>query len=125
MALLRNLKGKIMKKDLLGRKISDKQIKREILKENVGRGKAGERNVKAKYEWKGYHMERSPRGRDFIARKRKFGGKLAKEKIEVEVKTGRAKTSKLQKKTQKKSKNYKVERVHPYGFGPRRLKWEK
>ena len=99
-----------MRTDMFGRKISKRKIKKDVISENRARGKAGEEAVKFNYSMRGYEMERSPRGKDFIARKRDAFGRVIETK-HVEVKTGKAKLSPLQQKTKKSKRNYKVERV--------------
>jgi len=98
---------------ILGKKKSKKQRKREVLVENRAKGRAGERLVTMKYALRGYEVERTSKGHDFRVRRRNpFTGKVVESKV-VEVKTGEAHLSKLQRKTKKKKKNYKVERVDP------------
>ena len=95
---------------------SKKEIKRETIERNRRQGKAGEEQVKAKYQLQGYEVERTGRGSDFRVRKRDWlSGRVTESKL-VEVKTGNAKTSRLQEKTKKKQNNYKVERVRPFFF---------
>lgn len=94
-------------------KKSKKQKKREVLAENRRKGKAGEDIVAMNYTMRGYEVERTGRGHDLRVRQRDWlTGKVRKSKV-VEVKTGKARLSKLQKKTKKKKSNYKVERVNP------------
>jgi len=97
-----------------GRK-TKKQRKREILKENKIRGKTAEDIVRMDYGMRGYEVERTGKGHDFRVRRRDLFGKVIESKV-VEVKSGKAKLSKLQKKTKKKKSNYKVERVDPPFF---------
>lgn len=98
--------------DIFGRKKSKKQRKREVLAENRAKGRAGEDIVKMKYSLQGYEVERTGKGSDFRVRKRDmFTGRVVESKV-IEVKTGKGRLSKLQKKTKKKKK-YKVERVGP------------
>jgi hypothetical protein len=114
LAGMRDVFGNIVKRDLFGRKRSKKEIKREVLSENKAQGRAGEQTVRAKYAMQGYETERTGRGHDFRARKRDFvTGRVIESKV-VEVKTGKAKLSKLQRKTKKRQSNYKVERVQPF-----------
>ena len=94
---------------VFGRK-SDRQLARERLEKNKKRGKAGENLVKLKYWVNGWEMERTGRGSDFIARKRSFWSGKVLETKRIEVKTGKAKLSELQKKTRKRG-HYKVERT--------------
>ncbi|VVB81628.1 Uncharacterised protein [uncultured archaeon] len=95
---------------------STKQIRRETVERNRQQGRAGEEQVKTQYALRGYEMERTGRGSDFRARKRDWlTGRVTESKL-VEVKTGNAKTSKLQERTKRKQSNYKVERVRPLFF---------
>jgi len=92
-----------------------RQKKRQVLSENIVRGKMGEEMIRQKYLMKGYDVERTPKGKDFTARKRNFlTGRVTSTK-HVEVKTGKARLSKLQQQTknQKKS-NYKIERIKSF-----------
>lgn len=67
------------------------------------------------YALRGYEVERTGRGSDFRVRRRDlWTGRVVESKL-VEVKTGKAKLSKLQRKTGKKS-NYKQVRVDPLFF---------
>ncbi|MGI0055884.1 MAG: hypothetical protein ACREAK_00760 [Nitrosarchaeum sp.] len=97
-------------------KKTKKQRKREVLAENRRKGKAGEDVVAMNYRMNGYEVEKTGRGHDLRVRQRDWlTGKVIKSKV-VEVKTGKAKLSKLQRKTRKKQSNYKVERVDPYFY---------
>ena len=98
--------------DIFGRTKSKKQKKRDILAENRARGRAGEDLVAVKYTLAGYEVERKHRGHDMRVRRRDVFGRVV-ESRPVEVKTGRAGLSKLQKKTKKKKSNYRVEHVGP------------
>ena len=108
---MRDFFGNIIKQNpFTGRRVSKKQIKRDILAENRQRGKAGEDAYRMNAALRGVEVERVPRGRDFIERKRDLiTGRVTSTK-HVEVKTGNAKLSKLQKKTKKNTSNYKVVR---------------
>ncbi|MEM2947608.1 MAG: hypothetical protein QXN96_05170 [Candidatus Bathyarchaeia archaeon] len=96
----------------LGGKKSKKQRKREVLEYNYTKGKIGEDLVAMKYTLMGYEVERTGRGSDFRVRKRDIFGRVIESKV-IEVKTGRSKLSKLQKKMKKKKSNYRVEKVDP------------
>jgi len=110
----RDIFGNQIKKDFFGRKIPKKALKREVLEENQRKGRAGEDAVRMKYAMQGYEVERTGKGHDFRVKKRDiFTGRVTQSKV-VEVKTGDAKLSKLQKKTKRKKSNYKVERVDPF-----------
>jgi len=93
-------------------KRTKKQKKREVLSRSKEKGKMGETAIALQYGLGGYEVERTPRGKDFTVRKRDLlTGRVTQTKY-IEVKTGRAKLSKLQEKTKKKKKgSYKVERV--------------
>ena len=94
--------------------LSKKEQKRQVIAENRARGQAGEDAVRMEYMLRGYEVERTGRGHDFRVRKRRnFLGPVTESKV-VEVKTGNAQLSKLQRKTKKKQSNYKVERVSPF-----------
>ena len=96
--------------DIWGRK-SKKQRKRETLESNRQRGRMGEDLVAMKYAVSGYEVDRThPKGADMVVRRRDlFTGKVTSTR-RVEVKTGDAKLSPLQKRVRKK-KRTKVERV--------------
>jgi hypothetical protein len=101
--------------DIFG-KPSKKQRQREVLDANRRKGRAGESDVRAKYEMNGYEVERTGKGHDFRVRKRDLWTGRVKESKVVEVKTGKAKLSPLQKKTKKKKSNYKVEHADPWFY---------
>lgn len=105
---MRDIFGRIIKTDLFGRKIPEKQIKREVLEENRRNGKAAEDSYRMRAQLAGYEVERTGRGHDFRVRKRDlFTGKVVYSGVR-EVKSGNAKLSKLQRKTKKNKSNYKV-----------------
>ncbi len=85
--------------------------KRLTLAENRERGRTAEDFYKIGRSAEGYDVTRSPKGKDFVERRiDPWTGKKGKA-IKVEIKTGRAKLSKLQKKTMKTAKKrYKVVR---------------
>ena len=104
----RDIFGRLVKSDIFGRKISKKQIKREVIDENRGRGKAAEDSYVMKARLSGYEVERTGRCHDFRVRKRDpFTGKVTYSGVR-EIKSGNAKLSKLQHKTKKRQSNYKV-----------------
>jgi len=114
----RDIYGNLIKEDIwTGKKIPKKQIKKEVIAENRRTGKLGEDNIRARLEFQGYEVERTPHGKDFIARKRQFiTGRVIQTK-HIEVKTGKAKLSRLQQKTKKNKSNYQVIREqNPYDF---------
>ncbi len=95
---------------------SKKQRQKDQIKENFRKGRAGEDQIRMKYMMQGYEVERTGRGSDFRVRKRDlFTGRVTESKL-VEVKTGSADLSNLQRKTKKKKSNYKVERVDPWRY---------
>ena len=104
----RDIFGNLIKSDILGRKISKKQIKREVIDENRKRGKAAENYYVMKARLSGYEVERTGKGHDFRVRKRDpFTGRVTYSGVR-EIKSGNAKLSRLQQKTKKKQSNYKV-----------------
>ncbi|MFH0954607.1 MAG: hypothetical protein V1777_00690 [Candidatus Micrarchaeota archaeon] len=66
-----------------------------------------------RYQIKGYDVERTPHGKDFVVRKRSVWTGRVIETKHIEVKTGGAKLSKLQRKMKKEKSNYRVERTNP------------
>ena len=98
---------------MFGRRKSKKQRKRETLKQNRLRGKIGEATIRLKYQLMGYEVVRTGKGSDFRIRRRDLWTGRVKESKLIEVKTGNAKLSKLQRKTKKKKSNYKTERLTP------------
>jgi hypothetical protein len=90
-----------------------KQKKRRKLEEARRKGRAGEEAYKFGAMLRGAEVERTGRGHDYIERRRDlFTGKVSTKY--VEVKTGRAELSKLQRKTKKKMKErYTVAREQP------------
>jgi hypothetical protein len=94
---------------------SKKQRQRDQIRQNFRKGRAGEDQVRMKYMMRGYEVERTGRGSDFRVRRRDpFTGRVNESKL-VEVKTGGAELSGLQRKTKKKG-NYKVERAAPWWY---------
>jgi HJR/Mrr/RecB family endonuclease len=91
--------GTGVKTDLWGRKRPAQEVRREILAENRRRGREGEEIAKTRLALQGYEVERTGRGSDYRARKRDlFTGKVVESRL-VEVKTGSAKLSRLQRRT--------------------------
>jgi len=90
-----------------------KQRRRRQLRDSQRKGRTGEEIVRWRYETMGYKMERTGKGSDFKATKRDWLTGRVAERKHIEVKTGKAKLSELQRKTKKKKRNYKVERVDP------------
>jgi hypothetical protein len=111
---MRDVFGNIIRTDILGRKISKKRIKRDVLEENRRRGKAAEESFRMSAFLRGEEVERSPRGKDFIVRERDLFTGRVKRTTHVEIKSSKkAPLSKLQKKTKRKKSNYKVVRINP------------
>ncbi|MBI2140624.1 hypothetical protein HYU14_06895 [Candidatus Woesearchaeota archaeon] len=95
---------------------SKKQATSERLLKNRIRGQAGEKMVSINYGFMGYSVKRTGIGSDFeIGKQDLLSGKI-KEKELIEVKTGNAKLSRLQKKTQKKKRNFREIRINPPGI---------
>ena len=93
-----------------------KKSKRQQIRDNADQGREGEAQVRSKYEMNGYDVKRTGRGSDYRVTKRNWltGKKVTKY---VEVKTGNAKLSPLQKKKRKQyGGSYKVERVETNPF---------
>jgi hypothetical protein len=89
-----------------------KMHRREILELNRMKGRIGEEFVKTWYELNGYEVERTGKGHDFRVRKRDIWTGRVVESTLVEVKTGNAKLSPVQKRAKRKRKSsYKVEYV--------------
>ena len=104
----RDIFGRIVKTDIFGKKISKRQIKREVIGKNRLRGKAAEDSYVMKARLSGYEVERTGKGHDFRVRKRDpFTGKVTYSGVR-EIKSGNAKLSELQQRTKKKQSNYKV-----------------
>ena len=93
-----------------------KQRKRRTLEENKRKGRAAEDQVEMRYRIQGYDTERTGRGSDLKATKRDILTGRVIDRKEIEVKSGNAKLSSLQKKTKKKKRNYRVVREDPFFF---------
>lgn len=92
---------------------SKKQKKREVLENNKVKGKAAEEEFRYASALRGEEVERTGRGSDFRVRKRDpWTGRVTSSRL-VEVKSGKAKLSKLQRRTKRKKSNYRVKRVNP------------
>ena len=88
-----------------------KRSRKEINRSNQEQGKAGEEQVKAKYELNGYKVTRTGKGHDYRATKKNWWTGKRETKY-VEVKTGNAKLSPLQRKKKKQyGSKYVEERV--------------
>ncbi len=74
-----------------------KKSKKQTLRENQEQGKRGEKRVESWMSLLGWDMKRAPKGQDYIATKtNQLTGRKTTER--VEVKTGNANLSPLQKK---------------------------
>lgn len=94
-------------------KKSKKEEMRERIAENRRKGRAAEEEFRFRCFLEGKEVERTGRGSDFRVRKRDpFTGKVTRSEL-VEVKSGNAELSELQKKTKRKRSNYKVVREDP------------
>jgi hypothetical protein len=101
--------------DILGKKRSKKQVKRDVLAKNRRVGKDAEEAFRLSAFSRGEETERSPHGRDFIVRKRNPITGRVERTTHVEVKSSStAPLSKLQKKTKKKKSNYKIVRQNDF-----------
>ncbi len=110
----RDLFGKLIKSDIFGRRVSKKQIQREVIEENRRKGKAAEDSYAMRARLSGYEVERTGKGHDFRVRKRDpFTGRVTYSGVR-EIKSGNAKLSKLQQKTRRKQSNYKVVRENSW-----------
>ena len=100
-----------------GKKISKKQIKREVITENRRKGKAAEEAYKMRAQLAGYEVENTGRGHDVKLSKRNiFTGKKQFVGYREIKSSSTAPVSKLQDKTRRKMRGkYKVVRENP-GF---------
>jgi len=93
-----------------------KQRKQQTIRDNQRKGRAAEDQAMMRDNLRGYETERTGRGHDYRRRKRNpFTGRVTKSEV-VEVKSGNATLSPLQKKTKKKKSNYRVVREDPFFF---------
>lgn len=94
-------------------KRSKKEKQKETIASNRRKGAAAESEAMWEDRLRGYEVERKPHGQDYIRRKRNlWTGRVTKTE-HVEVKSGKAKLSKLQAKTKKRKSNYVVKRRNP------------
>jgi len=101
--------------DLWSKK-SKKEEMRERIAENYRKGKAAEEQFRVKCSFEGKEVERTGRGHDFRVRTRDpWTGRVVRSEL-VEVKSGNADLSDLQKKTKKKKSNYRVKREDPWFY---------
>jgi hypothetical protein len=95
---------------------SEKQRKRDQVRQNSRKGRAAEDQVATELQLEGYEVERVHEGADFLAKRRDFlTGEVVEEK-KVEVKTGNAKLSERQRKERRRTENYEVRRRNPLFF---------
>jgi hypothetical protein len=94
-----------------------KKSRSEVNRENQHQGKAGEEQIKQRYEFNGYEVERTGKGHDLKAKRLDWlTGK--KETKYIEVKTGNSPLSRLQKKKKRQmGSKYVVERLEPTPLG--------
>jgi len=93
-------------------KKSKKEKLRDRLIENKRQGLTAENSYRTKAFTEGKKLIRTGKGHDFVAQQVDVFGKTFGKKTFIEVKSGKAKQSKLQKETQAKNKdNYQVERI--------------
>lgn len=93
-----------------------KQRKRATIRENQRRGKAAEEQAMMRDRMMGYEVERTGRGHDYRRRQRDLLTNRVTRSELVEVKSGNAQLSPLQKATKKKRGNYRVVREDPFFF---------
>lgn len=78
--------------------MNDRAKKRQRLRKNIAKGKAGELEATVMLNLSGWDVKKRPSGGDLEATKRDIlTGKVLKKKI-VEVKTGKSRLSKRQKR---------------------------
>lgn len=95
-----------------------KKSRREVNRSNQSQGKEGESQIRRKYEFNGYKVERTGKGHDLKATKRDWITGKKEKPIYVEVKTGGSKLSKLQKSKKRQfGRRYVEERLEPTAFG--------
>ncbi len=85
--MARDIFGNIINTDIFGRKISKKQIKRDVLEENKINGVAAERTYRMNAALRGVEVERTGKGHDFVERERDFFTGKVKRTTYVEVKS--------------------------------------
>lgn len=93
---------------------SEKDRKREQIRRNKRQGRAAEDQVRLQLQVEGWEVERTGYGSDFRAKRRDFlTGEVVDEKL-VEVKSGDARLSDLQKKMKRGREEYEVRRRDPF-----------
>ena len=106
---MRGIFGDILRRNpISGRKISKREIKRDVIAENRCKGRDAEQSYRTRAQMAGYEVERTGRGHDFKIRKRDpLTGKVIYTGYR-EIKSGNAKPSKLQNKVRRNKSNYRV-----------------
>ena len=113
MRMARDIFGRLVRTDIVGRRIPTRQLRREVLAENRRKGRAAEDAFRMRAALAGYEVERTGRGSDFRVRKRDLlRGRVTSTGL-VEVKSGHARLSMLQRRAKSRQSNYKVMWVHP------------
>jgi hypothetical protein len=88
----------------------------EGFESNKRKGKAGENRIKMRLSVQGAYVERTGRGSDYRVTEKNWNTG-ERETYLAEVKSGDySKLSALQRKTQKKNKNYRVIRTDPWDY---------
>ena len=100
----------------MGGRRTKRQRKADTIRRNARQGKAGEDQAMFKDQLSGWETERTGHGSDYIRRKRDMLTGQVVRTEHVEVKTGRAKLSPLQRKTKRKKSNYVVKHENPWAF---------
>lgn len=91
---------------------SDEERRERILRENRKKGKAAEEIIEQRYALRGYDVERTGRGHDYLVTRRDpFTGRII-DRAYIEVKYGDSSLSDLQWESSQEHKgHYRVERV--------------
>ena len=90
---------------------NDESNAQRQIRENQRKGSVAEKIIRDNDALRGYEMERTGVGSDYHATKRNMHGRII-ESLDIEVKSGNAVLSELQKATQQKKRDhYRVERV--------------
>lgn len=98
------------------RQPTKKQRQKVTIRQNQRRGRAAEERAMMRDRMMGYEVERTGRGHDYRRRQRDpWTGRVTSSEV-VEVKSGNAQLSPLQKKTKKKQSNYRVVREDGYFY---------
>jgi hypothetical protein len=115
--MARDVFGRLIKRDILGNKISKKEIQRDVIAENRRKGRAAEQNYVITKKLQGYEVERTGRGHDYkLYNRNMFTGERSFVGYREIKSSDTAPLSKLQKKQRKRlGSKYKVVRQDP-GF---------